>query len=127
LCADSKEKYNLNKAQIEEMKKDIDMEEMLKILKREKIVKENATWETIDFYRPKPSKDSPDGYKDRVGIREVLEVSPAIKDLITKNATSDEIEAQARKEGMVTMIEDGFVKAVQGQTSLEEVLRVTRE
>jgi type II secretory ATPase GspE/PulE/Tfp pilus assembly ATPase PilB-like protein len=127
LCADSKEKYNLTKVQIEEMKKDINMDEMLKVLKREKIIKEDANWEAIDFYRPKPSKDSPDGYKDRVGIREVLEVSSAIKDLITKNATSDEIEAQAKKEGMVTMIEDGFVKAIQGQTSLEEVLRVTRE
>ncbi|MFH1129393.1 MAG: GspE/PulE family protein [Patescibacteria group bacterium] len=127
LCTDSKERYHLIKAQVEEMKKDINMDEMLRILKREKIVKENATWEEIDFYRPKPSKESPDGYKDRVGIREVLEVSPAIKGLITKNATSDEIEAQARKEGMVTMIEDGFVKATQGQTSLEEVLRVTRE
>jgi len=127
LCSESKEKYNLTKAQIEEMKKDINLDEMLKMLKREKIVKESATWESIDFYRPKPSKDSVDGYKDRVGIREVLEVSSTIKDLITKNATSDEIEAQARKEGMVTMIEDGFVKAVQGQTTLEEVLRVTRE
>ncbi len=127
LCADSKEKYRLTKAQIEEMKKDINMDEMLAILKKEKIIKENTKWEEIEFYRPKPSKESPDGYKDRVGIREVLEVSPAIKDLITKNATSDEIEAQARKEGMITMIEDGFVKAIQGQTSLEEVLRVTRE
>jgi type II secretory ATPase GspE/PulE/Tfp pilus assembly ATPase PilB-like protein len=127
LCPESKEKYNLTKMQIEEMKKDIDLEEMMKVLKREKIVKPDATWETIDFYKPKPAKDSPDGYKDRVGIREVLEVSDAIKELITKNATSDEIEAQARKEGMVTMIEDGFVKAIQGQTSLEEVLRVTRE
>jgi type IV pilus assembly protein PilB len=127
LCPESKEKYNLSKAQIEEMKKDINLEEMMKVLKREKIVKLDATWETIDFYKPKPFKDSIDGYKDRVGIREVLEVSSAIKELITKNATSDEIEAQARKEGMVTMIEDGFVKATQGQTSLEEVLRVTRE
>jgi len=127
LCSESKEKYNLTKVQIEEMKKDINMDEMLSVLKREKIIKADAIWGTIDFYRPKPSKDSVDGYKDRLGIREVLEVSSAIKEMITKNATSDAIEAQARKEGMVTMIEDGFVKAIQGQTSLEEVLRVTRE
>jgi type II secretory ATPase GspE/PulE/Tfp pilus assembly ATPase PilB-like protein len=68
-----------------------------------------------------------DGYKSRVGLREVLEVSDTVKEMIIKRATSDQIEKQARKEGMLTMLEDGFVKAIQGETSLEEVLRVTGE
>lgn len=127
LGPESKEKYCLTKAQINEMKKDIDMDGLLQILKREKTVPQNATWETIDFYKAKPSKDCPDGYKGRIGIREVLEVSDSIKELIAKRATTDEIETQARKEGMLTMLEDAFVKAIQGITSLEEVLRVTSE
>ena len=67
------------------------------------------------------------GYKGRVGIYEVLRVSPEIERLITGRSTSDEIQKQATKEGMVTMQQDGFVKAIQGLTTLEEVMRVTRE
>ena len=127
LCPESREKYRLTKTQIEEMGKEINLDETLKSLKKEKIIPESAKWENIDFYRPKPSKDYPDGYRGRVGIREALEVSDTIKDMIVKRATSDEIEEQARKEGMLIMLEDGFVKAVQGYTSLEEILRITSE
>ncbi len=101
--------------------------ELSSLLKREKIVPEGAKWENIGFYRPKPSKDCLDGYKERIGIREALEISDTIKNMIVKRATSDEIEQQAKKEGMLTMLEDGFVKAIQGYTSLEEILRVTSE
>ncbi|MBU4141467.1 hypothetical protein KKE99_01180, partial [Patescibacteria group bacterium] len=68
-----------------------------------------------------------EGYKGRVGIFEVLEVSEAIKDLIVKEADADDIQEQAQKEGMLTMLEDGMIKAAQGQTSIEEILRVTKE
>ncbi|HLD38501.1 MAG TPA: hypothetical protein VJA20_03600, partial [Candidatus Nanoarchaeia archaeon] len=60
-------------------------------------------------------------------IFEVLPVTDPIKDLIVKRATTKEIASQAIKEGMITMIEDGFLKVVQGITSLEEVLRVITE
>ena len=63
----------------------------------------------------------------RLGIFEVLEVTEKIRDLIIAKATSQEINEQAVKEGMVTMLEDGLNKAVLGQTTLEEVLRVTKE
>jgi len=127
LCLESREKYRLTKTEIEEMAKEIDLDNLLKVLKREKIIPENKKWEDIDFYKPKPSKECPDGYKERIGIREALELSEAIKEMIVKRATTDEIEAQARKEGMLTMLEDGFVKAIQGYTSLEEILRITSE
>ena len=127
LYPESREKYHLTKAQIREMEKDVNMEDLLRVLKKEKIVLPSATWETIDFYKARPTKDCPDGYKGRIGVREVLEISDSIKELIAKRATTDEIEAQARKEGMLTMLEDGFIKAIQGITSLEEILRVTSE
>lgn len=127
LCQEGKEKYKLSKAQIEEMGKQIDLENLLKILKNEKIVAESAKWNDIYFYRSKPTKECPDGYKDRIGIREALEISEIIKDMVVKRATADEIETQAKKEGMLVMIEDGFVKAIQGLTSLEEILRVISE
>src|SRR5690606_24233913 len=65
------------------------------------------------------------GYKGRVGIYEVLANSQDIQKLIVANATSGDIQNQAIKEGMVTMQLDGFVKALRGQTSVEEILRVT--
>jgi len=65
------------------------------------------------------------GYKGRVGIYEVLSNSQDVQKLIVANATSGDIQNQAVKEGMVTMQLDGFVKALRGQTSIEEILRVT--
>lgn len=67
------------------------------------------------------------GYKGRLGLYEVLNNSQAIQKLIVSNATSDDIQDQAIKEGMVPMQTDGFIKALRGQTSLEEILRVTAE
>jgi type II secretory ATPase GspE/PulE/Tfp pilus assembly ATPase PilB-like protein len=54
-------------------------------------------------------------------------MTPTIKEIIMASGTSDAIEAQARKEGMLTMLEDGIYKAARGMTSIEEVLRVINE
>lgn len=125
--SDTKEKFFLNKAELASLAKTVDLDRVLEALKEEKIVKANDTWEKIPFWKPVPGKEGDDGYKSRVGIHEVLKVSPSIKELIIKGATSAEIEAQAKKEGMLTMIEDGIFNAVQGNTTIEEVLRVISE
>ena len=67
------------------------------------------------------------GYAGRLGIFEVLNVEENIRTLIADRADSDKIRAQAQKLGMTTMMEDGFDKVVGGQTTLEEILRVTRQ
>ena len=67
------------------------------------------------------------GFKGRIGIYEVLDVSLTIQKLITANATSNDIQTEAIKEGMLTMQTDGLIKALRGITTVEEVLRVTRE
>ena len=67
------------------------------------------------------------GFKGRIGIYEVLDVSLTIQKLITANATSNDIQTEAIKEGMSTMQTDGLIKALRGITTVEEVLRVTRE
>ncbi|MFQ6113161.1 MAG: GspE/PulE family protein [bacterium] len=67
------------------------------------------------------------GYKGRIGIYEVLEISPKISKLIIKKANNDELFTAARKEGMLTMVEDGFLKAKAGTTTIEEIIRVTKE
>ena len=67
------------------------------------------------------------GFKGRVGIYEVLGMSRAIQKMITSDATSNQIQDQAIEEGMITMQSDGLVKTLRGNTTLDEVLRVTRE
>jgi len=66
-------------------------------------------------------------FKGRLGIYEVLSVNNDIQRLIIKGAASEEIQDQAIKDGMVTMQTDGLIKALQGQTTLEEIMRVTTE
>jgi type IV pilus assembly protein PilB len=119
-----KEKYKLNVADLENLRKYCDLEKMEKILKEEKILKAKDTINDLELYRPKPSKNSPDGYKGRLGIFEVLMANDAIKILANKKASTTEITKQAVQDGMRTMAEDGFIKAAQGLTSIEEVLRV---
>ena len=126
LC-ESKESYTLSASEKENLAKHIDLDKVLSTLKEEKIVKGNATWNSIPFYRPKPTTECEDGYKGRMGIHEVLEVSSAIRDLVMAKGTADDIKEQAQKEGMLTMAEDGIFKAVLGQTTIEEVLRVVSE
>jgi type IV pilus assembly protein PilB len=126
LCPE-KEKYTLTESEINNLKKYCDLARIEEILKEEKLLKPKGNIKDVPFYRPKPSKESPEGYSGRIGIFEVLPVTETIKELIVKKATSDQIMAQAQKEGMRTMIEDGFVKTAQGITSLEEVLRVIIE
>ena len=67
------------------------------------------------------------GYKGRVGIYEVLNNSVEIQKLIVANATSNQIQEQAMKEGMLTMQTDGLIKALRGETTIDEVMRVTKE
>jgi len=123
---EDKEAYTLSSSERADLEKHLDLDRVLKTLKEEKIVKDSATWNTIPFFRPKDGADA-DGYKGRVGIHEVLHVTPVVKDIILAQGTADAIEAQARKEGMLTMLEDGIYKAAIGQTSIEEVLRVISE
>ncbi len=72
----------------------------------------------------KDSPESPGGYKGRMGIYEVFNITPEIQQLILKRATSAEIQEVARKQGMVTMREDGYLKALAGRTTLTEINRV---
>jgi len=83
----------------------------------------------ITFWRVKAAKkdETEPEYKGRMGIYEVLENDTIIQQQIVANATSDDIQKEAVKAGMVTMQVDGLIKALAGMTTLEEILRVTRE
>lgn len=123
----AKEKYFLSKDEINNLAKNANLDRLLKALIDEKIVPTDSTWETINFYKPTINAESGDGYKGRIGIHEVIKMTPMIRELIIKNESADVIEVQARKEGMFTMLEDGIFKAAMGLTTIEEVLRVVSE
>ncbi len=71
--------------------------------------------------------DAHNGYKGRTGIYEVLANTVGIQKLIMANATSNQIQAQAIAEGMISMQTDGLIKALRGETTIEEVLRVSKD
>ncbi len=125
--APSKEKYFLSLDEIKNLAKIVDLERVLIYLKSENIIGVNDTWDKIPFYKPVKSSEFEDGYSSRVGMYEVLKVSPAIKEMILSGKSQDDIELQAKKEGMMTMLEDGVFQAVLGMTTLEEVFRVVSE
>lgn len=125
--ADDKLPYILTKAERDELEKQVNMDLVLNTLKEEKVIATDATWNDVQFFHPKDKGETEDGYKGRMGIHEVLEVTSTIKEMVIAGKTGDEIEKQARKEGMLTMIEDGIYKAARGFTSIEEVLRVINE
>jgi general secretion pathway protein E len=82
---------------------------------------------TIYLYRPKPSALAPTGYLGRTTIMEFLVMNDALRRAVMRRDGMGEIERIAREAGMRTMYEDGLSKALSGQTTLEEVLRVTEE
>ncbi len=132
LCPECREAYTLDKELMESLKRQVDLERVFELALKNNLLgkelAENRDWSKISFYHPKGcSRCRQEGYKGRVGIFEVIEMTEPISKMVSKQATSDEIEEQAKKEGMIKMLEDGMIKAVQGITSIEEVLRVTED
>ena len=81
----------------------------------------------IFLYRPKPSALSPTGYLGRTTIMELLVMDDELRRAVMRHAGMDEIEKLARQGGMSTMYEVGIAKALRGETTIEEVLRVTED
>lgn len=84
--------------------------------------------EPIKLYKGTPTQENNNsGYLGRVGIYEVLPVTEKISRLIVERAPAGQIEIEAKNEGMITLKQDGFLKVLDGQTTLEEVLRVAQD
>ncbi len=81
----------------------------------------------IYLYRPRPSALSPTGYLGRTAIVEFLVMDDALRRAVMRHAGMGELERLARDAGMRTMYEDGIRKALRGETTIEEVLRVTED
>lgn len=132
LCPECRKPYTLEKKEIDSLAKLYDIETVFEYLKKtpesKKFVEDAKGWEDVTFYKASGCDQcGGEGYRGRNGIYEVLAMDTAIRKLVTQEATTEELETEAKKTGMATMVEDGFLKIVQGITSLEEVMRATKE
>ncbi|MCK5320880.1 type II/IV secretion system protein, partial [Candidatus Parcubacteria bacterium] len=129
ICPNCIQSFNLDEETIKELEKQLSIENLLKTLEKEKIIIDaKKGLKSLLFYRGKGCKRcSNSGYKGRIGIYEILENTEEISDLIRKNTDTNEINKQSVKKGMLTMVEDGFIKAKNGITTIEEIMRVTKE
>ena len=66
------------------------------------------------------------GYKGRTAVFEIFRMLRSVGELVLKNAPADALEEQAKKDGMITLKQDGFIKALQGVTTLEEIYRIAQ-
>lgn len=105
----------------------ITMDELMKNLPKDILKRHFDGKQNITIYQGAGCKVCySTGYAGRIGIFEVLDVTRSIRELIVKRNDSDVIVAKAMEEGMTSMLDDGLDKVIKGQTTIEEVLRVTR-
>ncbi|MBP9761200.1 MAG: Flp pilus assembly complex ATPase component TadA [Candidatus Magasanikbacteria bacterium] len=128
ICEHCKEAYSLGKGEVQALQKVLAPSRLKQLYKEQglDISKKDAVSHT--FYRGAGCRRcGKSGYKGRIGIYEVLDVDKELAQKINARATATEIKQYANKKGMVTMLEDGILKAKTGITTIEEVLRATRD
>lgn len=128
LCKNCLESYNLDEKAVKELEKNFNIKELDQRLKTKGFLNKNQSLRSVLYYRSNGCNQCNNtGYKGRVGIYEVLEITPKISSLIVQKATRNELEQAALENEMTTLLEDGLIKAKSGVTSIEEILRVTKE
>ncbi|MEI8361052.1 MAG: GspE/PulE family protein [bacterium] len=128
ICPNCVQSYNLDAKTIEDLGNHFKMEKIIETMIREKAIIADKGLDKLLFYHGKGCKQCNNtGYKGRIGIYETLEITPLIQDMIMKKATEKEIKQAALDQKMLAMVEDGFIKAKNGVTTLEEIMRVTKE
>ena len=128
ICKNCIESYNLDKKALAQLEQQFDLEKVESFLIEHEYMTKKQSIKSMLFYRGKGCQQCDNsGYKGRIGIYEILEISDEMSELILKNASRDELEKMAIEQGMMTLVQDGFIKAKNGTTTIEEVLRVTQE
>jgi len=132
LCPDCRQNFTLDDELLKSLGKEIDLDHVLSVAAENNFIGKSIAaekdWSKINFFRAVGcERCSQEGYKGRVGIYEVMEISEDIAKMVSARSDSNEIEKKACEEGMMKMLEDGVVKALQGTTSIEEILRVTKD
>lgn len=119
ICSECKEETKLAQEELDAINKEIDRMPDAERTQTKK--------QPLKFYKGKGCKNcDSSGYKGRIGIYEVLAITPEMQQLILKRVSSDELNQLAISQGMVTMIQDGILKALEGVTTMEEIWRATK-
>jgi type IV pilus assembly protein PilB len=105
-----------NKGDVEKVKKDIGYD-----------LVPTADQKSFAMYKAVGCRECVKGYKGRIGIYEVFSMTPEMEKLLLGHSTTTEVQIQAAKDGMLTMKQDGYFKALNGLTTLEEVARVAAD
>lgn len=129
ICPDCKTRVALDESAVRSLSADFDLGNLLAIMKAEGVVDDLVTRiEDVRFFETVGcDKCAHSGFRGRLGIFEVLNVTEKIASLILARKPTSEIEQQATAEGMILMWQDGFIKAHLGLTTIAEVLRVSKE
>lgn len=129
ICPNCIQSYKLEPNTVNDLNKQLDVSNILHTLQKERVISDTKNGiQSLLFYRGKGCKQcNNSGYKGRIGIYEILEITPEIYELILKKASGSELKKQALDQGMLAMVEDGFIKAKNGITTIEEIMRVTKE
>lgn len=129
LCTQCRKQSVMDKEMLNSLAAIVDLPHMLELLKAEGVVDAaETTWDNVPMFTAAGCDKCHEGYKGRLGIYEMLEMTPSLQKMLTASVTSDALETVAKDEQkMVTMLEDGVMKIVQGITSVSEVLRVAKE
>lgn len=129
LCPECNQAFKPDAAFIEMLGKTFNLGAMMALYKKRGMLPKGVErFEDLEFRKPAGcDKCGSSGYKGRIGIHELLEVTPEISDLIVQKKTAQEIQEVAEKSGMILMWQDGFIKSLLGTTTLDEVLRVSKE
>jgi type IV pilus assembly protein PilB len=128
ICPNCIRSFKIPAHVLEQLREQIAIDHIWEVLRKNEVVAADQKIEDTTFWRGSGcSQCNNEGYKGRVGIYEVMEFTPELAQLINKSANADDIKKQAIADGMITMIEDGFIKAVKAVTTIEEILRVTKD
>jgi type II secretory ATPase GspE/PulE/Tfp pilus assembly ATPase PilB-like protein len=129
ICPDCKQEVHIDEKFEDSLRKEYNLDHLLEVMKREGFIESKIkTLSQLTFYKGKGCEKCGDtGYKGRKGIYEVLEVTAEIQDLIIKHAPTSQIQDKAVEQGMILMWQDGFIKCLQGRTTIDEILRVSKE
>lgn len=129
ICQECKKPFKLDAKAIQSLSVDFDLDRLIEVMKREGILdKKIKHIEDVEFFESQGcDKCAHLGFKGRMGIYEVLDISETVGKLIMTRATTNALQDQAVKEGMILMWQDGFIKAHLGLTTISEVLRVSKE
>lgn len=130
ICTHCREEFSLEADSIKQLDKFINFEEVIPLFKKQgiRLKKSESSFKKMTFFRGKGcARCGNSGYKGRVGIYEVMDIDKSMAKLISDGGSVDDIKQAALDQGMITIMQDGIIKAKQGMTTIEEVLRVTKE